>query len=41
MPNANISIYLTDEAYFKWTKEKTKLNSKVRENLKKLLGEKK
>ena len=35
MPNATISVYLSDDDYFKWSKNKEKINEKVREIVKK------
>lgn len=37
MPNATISVYLSDEDYFKYTKNKEKINAKVRETVKKII----
>lgn len=35
MPNATISVYLTDEEYVKYLKKKEDLNQKAREIVKK------
>jgi hypothetical protein len=35
MPNANITIYFTDEEYIKYSKNKKQINSKARELVKK------
>jgi len=34
MPNASITVYLTDEEYVKYVKQKEKVNEKVRELVK-------
>ena len=37
MPNATISVYLSDEDYFKYTERKEDINTKVRDTVKKEL----
>ena len=37
MPNASISVYLSDDDYVKYTTNKKEINSKVRELVKTLL----
>ena len=39
MPNATISMYFNDEEYVKYIKDKKKINSIVREQIKKVLNE--
>ncbi len=37
MPNATISIYLTDEEYLKYVKKKKEINAKIKDYLKELI----
>ena len=37
MPNANVTIYLTDEEYIKYSQNKKDINEKAREIIKKEL----